>query len=119
MFKKHKHLTQDERWHIFMLKGNGISLRSIARSLNRDPSVISRELKRNSTNGSYRPTRAHAQYCERKINATSVPRVMTPVLQSIIRLKLELAWSPEQISGRLKADGIACVSHESIYSELS
>ena len=33
----------------------------------------------------------------------------------IIRLKLALAWSPEQISGRLKADNIASVSHESIY----
>jgi len=41
MFKKRKHLTQDERWHIFMLNGSGNSLRSIARSLNRDPSVIS------------------------------------------------------------------------------
>ena len=115
MFKKHKHLTQDERWHIFMLNGSGNSLRSIARSLNRDPSVISRELKRNSTDRFYRPMRAHDQYCERKVNAASVPRVMTLELQAIIRSKLELAWSPEQISGRLKADGVASVSHESIY----
>ena len=115
MFKKRTHLTQDERWHIFMLNGSGNSLRSIARSLNRDPSVISRELKRNSTDRFYRPMRAHDQYCLRKIKAASAPRVMTLELQAIIRSKLELAWSPEQISGRLKADGIASVSHESIY----
>jgi transposase, IS30 family len=115
MFKKRKHLTQDERWHIFMLNGSGNSLRSIARSLNRDPSVISRELKRNSIGSSYRPMKAHAQYCERKVNAASVPKVMTLELQAIIRSKLELLWSPVQISGRLKADNIASVSHESIY----
>jgi len=55
------------------------------------------------------------KYCLRKIKASSAPRVMTLELQAIIRSKLELAWSPEQISGRLKADGIASVSHESIY----
>jgi IS30 family transposase len=115
MFKKRKHLTQDERWHIFMLNGSGNSLRSIARSLNRDPSVISRELKRNSIDSSYRPMKAHTQYCERKVNAASVPKVMTLELQAIIRSKLELLWSPVQISGRLKADNIASVSHESIY----
>jgi IS30 family transposase len=115
MFKKRKHLTQDERWHIFMLNGSGNSLRSIARSLNRDPSVISRELKRNSIGSSYRPMKAHAQYCERKVNAASVPKVMTLELQAIIRSKLELLWSPVQISGRLKSDNIASVSHESIY----
>ena len=68
-----------------MLKKSGISLRSIAKNLNRNPSVISRELKRNSTNGAYRPMRAHDQYCKRKISASSVPRVMTPELQVIIR----------------------------------
>lgn len=115
MFKKRKHLTQDERWHIFMLNGSVNSLRSIARSLNRDPSVISRELKRNSIGISYRPMKAHAQYCERKVNAASVPKVMTLELQAIIRSKLELLWSPVQISGRLKSDNIASVSHESIY----
>lgn len=98
-----------------MLNGSGNSLRSIARSLNRDPSVISRELKRNSIGSSYRPMKAHAQYCERKVNAASVPKVMTLELQAIIRSKLELLWSPVQISGRLKSDNIASVSHESIY----
>jgi IS30 family transposase len=115
MFKKHKHLTQDERWHIFMLKGNGISLRSIARSLDRDPSVISRELKRNSNDCHYRPMKAHKQYLQRRLDAASKARSITIEIQEIIRSKLKLFWSPEQISGRLKTDGIASVSHESIY----
>ncbi len=115
MLIKHKHLTQDERWHIFMLKGSGKSLRSIARSLKRDPSVISREIRRNSTNNNYRPTRAQKQYMQRKVDASSAPRVMKSELQEIIQSKLKLLWSPEQISGRLKADSIASISHESIY----
>jgi|AntAceMinimDraft_12_1070368.scaffolds.fasta_scaffold74998_1 IS30 family transposase len=115
MLKKHKHLTQEERWHIYMLKGSGNSVRNIAKSLNRDPSVISREIKRNSINQSYRPAKAHKQYIQRRVNASSRSRVMTSELQIIIESKLRLLWSPEQISGRLKADGVAYVSYETIY----
>jgi IS30 family transposase len=115
MLKKHKHLTQEERWHIYMLKGSGNSVRNIAKNLNRDPSVISREIKRNSINQSYRPTKAHKQYIQRRVNATSRSRVLTSELQIIIESKLRLLWSPEQISGRLKADGVAYVSYETIY----
>ena len=77
MLKKHKHLTQEERWHIYMLKGSGNSVRNIAKSLNRDPSVISREIKRNSINQSYRPAKAHKQYIQRRVNAASRSRVLT------------------------------------------
>ena len=115
MLKKHKHLTQEERWHIYMLKGSGNSVRNIAKNLNRDPSVISREIKRNSINQSYRPTKAHKQYIQRRVNAASRSRVLTSELQIIIESKLRLLWSPEQISGRLKADGVAYVSYETIY----
>ena len=115
MVKNYKHLTQEERWHIFMSKGSGDSLRSIGRKLNRDPSTIARELKRNATDGCYRVAKAQAQYCKRKSKAACFPRVMTPELEAIIGSKLKLLWSPEQISGRLKAEGIASVSHESIY----
>lgn len=46
--KKNKHLTQEEKWHIYMLKGSVNSVRNIAKNLNQDLSVISREIKQNS-----------------------------------------------------------------------
>ena len=112
---KHKHLTLEERCHIFALNGSGISQNQIAKHLGRHRSVIFRELARNSIDKSYRPDIAQNKYCTRKIRAASKPRKMVQSLQEIIIARLKLTWSPEQISGRLKAENIANISHESIY----
>lgn len=42
------HLTINERCCIYQFKFSGMSVRQIARALQRSPSTISRELKRNS-----------------------------------------------------------------------
>ena len=44
----YKHLTINERVVISQLKSSGYSIRKIAKFLDRSPSTISRELKRNS-----------------------------------------------------------------------
>ena len=44
----YQHLTINERIVISQLKTSGISIREISRILQRSPSTISRELKRNS-----------------------------------------------------------------------
>ncbi|TCB63781.1 IS30 family transposase, partial [Acinetobacter sp. ANC 4216] len=41
------HLTQEERYQIYTLLREGFSKRYIAWRLNRSPSTISREIKRN------------------------------------------------------------------------
>lgn len=110
-----KHLTLEERCHIFLLKERGFSIRYISRYLSRNVSSISRELKRNVISNRYTPRIAEEQYHRRKINSTSRARVMTRELQGIIRSKLKLAWSPEQISGRLKIENGIKVSYETIY----
>ncbi|MGA6580318.1 helix-turn-helix domain-containing protein [Providencia sp. NPDC089923] len=46
----YKHLTIDERERIFLLFHQGHSIRGIAKMLERNPSTISRELKRNQEN---------------------------------------------------------------------
>lgn len=43
----YKHLTITERCCIYQLKNNGVSVRAIAKALNRSPSTISREINRN------------------------------------------------------------------------
>ena len=55
------HLTQSERYQIYVLKRQGVSLAFIAAELLRNPSTISRELKRNAPPLAYNPELAHAQ----------------------------------------------------------
>ncbi|KKB96315.1 Integrase core domain protein, partial [Candidatus Arcanobacter lacustris] len=115
MQKASKHLTLEERCHIFILKERGFSLRDISRTLSRNVSSISRELKRNSILNKYTPRIAEEQYHRRMTNVYSGPRKMTSSLKEIICSKLKILWSPEQISGRLKIENGIKISHEAIY----
>src|SRR5690606_25175730 len=47
------HLTQEERYQIYTLLREGFSKRHIAWRLNRSPSTISREIKRNRARNGY------------------------------------------------------------------
>ena len=57
----HLQLTDKERYQIEALKKEGYTLSKIARSLNRSPSTICRELERNSDHKGYRGSLAHDQ----------------------------------------------------------
>lgn len=102
-------LNLHERYRIHALHAAGLSLRAIGRELDRAPSTISRELRRNRTGRSYQPERAHALSRARRSDASARPRIS---LQRIGRIEayLEGDWSPQQIAG---ATGLA--SHEWIY----
>jgi transposase, IS30 family len=110
------HLTYEERCQISIYLKNGFSRSDIASLLDRDPSVISRELKRNSGLRGYRVKQAHEKALERRSKASSSPKKMTPdVIHLIKEMLQDTDSSPQQISGRLeKLHGIK-VSHESIY----
>jgi IS30 family transposase len=43
---------------------------------------------------------------------------LTPLYIEYINEKIKLKWSPEQISGHIKLDGLIPVSHETIYKYL-
>jgi len=64
----YKHLNINERIIIAQLKLSGLSIREIAHQLDRNPSTISRELKRNSykTGSGYRITRYTASTAQNK-----------------------------------------------------
>jgi IS30 family transposase len=108
------HLTSCERSQIYALLSNGCSQRQIAYLLNKSPSTISREIKRNTGGRGYRPKQAQAKSEERRILASHTPKKMHGKLLNLIEEKLHLDWSPEQISKRLAASDIL-ISHESIY----
>ena len=51
-------LTENERYQIYALKKAGHSQQEIARLIERSPSMVSRELKRNAGLRGYRPRQA-------------------------------------------------------------
>ena len=109
------HLTTPERCQIYALKASGYSLRAIAREMSRSHSTISRELRCNSGGRGDRHQPAERTAQERRRQASSRPWKMTEALWAMIMTLLRMAWSPEQIAGRLRLEGVVAVSPEWIY----
>ena len=80
----------------------GRSFRSIAVSLNRAPSTVSREISRNSGRQHYRANVADKAAWDRAHRAKTCKLVRNPELARIVADKLQLEWSPRQIAGWLK-----------------
>jgi len=95
---------------------SGYTQSKIAQTLNRDKSVISRELKRNCNlqTGNYSADLAHRKCTTRHVKKPKHKK-LTPEIRAFIIEKLEDKLSPEQIVGYCKQNGIACVSHQWIY----
>lgn len=93
----YQHLTISERAKIETLLELGYSIRAIAKQLHRNPSTISRELKRhvNCT-----AEEAHVRYQSNKSNCGAKLK-LTPELKEAVQEKLRETWSPEQITGRI------------------
>jgi IS30 family transposase len=115
--KKYHHLTQEERYQIYALKKEGLSLEAIGKNIGRSKSTISREINRNKGKRGYRPKQAHNLAKDRELSKRKHKR-LTPLHIEYINEKIELKWSPEQISGRMKLDGLTPISHETIYKYL-
>ena len=111
------HLALEERFLIHKHLQADCSQRGIARHLDRDPSTISREIKRNTGKRGYRYKQADESAKRRRREASSVPSKMTEELRAmIISLLAEHRWSPEQIAGRLRREGVVSVSAKWIYN---
>jgi IS30 family transposase len=100
----------------------GRSMRSIAASLSRAPSSVSRELRRNGSRRDYRASDADRAAWERGQRPKSCKLARNSALARIVAQKLRMLWSPEQIAGWLKCtypdDESYQVSHETIYRTL-
>lgn len=119
-------LTLAEREEIACLSTAGQGVREIARALGRDPSTISREIRRNrSRRGVYRASTAQQRADE---NARAGGRARAAKLATNVRLRREVQTrlnkrhSPEQIARRLREDfpddPEMWVSHETIYQSI-
>jgi IS30 family transposase len=119
MSRGYHHLSEEERDHVAVLRSRGLSLRTIARTLGRAPSTLSRELRRNAPPrhaGYYLPHKAQARAEARWRGAVRRPRLRDPWVRSYVTRQLRRGWSPELIAGRLQRLRPAqAVSHEAIY----
>ena len=154
-----RYLSFREREEIALLKAQGVGVREIARRLGRDPSTISRELRRNAaTRGgkldyrasvaqwkaellAQRPKTAKLvcndrlrEYVQERLSGQVRRPDGTPVLGPAAARwngrnkprredrRWATAWSPEQISNRVKLDfpedEAMRISHEAIYQAL-
>jgi IS30 family transposase len=98
------------------------SMRSIARSLGRTPSTISREIDRNGGERRYRAAAADKRAWDAALRPKRCKLARHPCLRQAVERKLKHHWAPEQIAGWLKQtypDNEAYhVSHETIYRSL-
>ena len=124
-------MTIGDRTQIAIGRQQGLGVRAIAQLIDRSPSVVSRELRRNvNADGSYKSLTAHDRAKRRrrrpKVRKIAVDEIL------LVRVRADLARSrtPRQIAGRLRkeatdasvgtmkhspdADG-KTVSHEAIY----
>ena len=114
MGSQYGHLTLEERCTIARLHEGGQSIRKIAAALDRPPSTVCRELKRNSGRQvGYRPAYAQEQASARRWKGSRLER--DAGLRGLVLDRLALGWSPEQVAGRLAREAGPVISHESIY----
>ena len=115
MGKHYRHVTIEERCEIARLQAQGHSGRQIATGLDRSPSTVARELKRNmSQSRGYQPVYAEQQARARRWRGCRLER--DDALRAKVLSGLKQGWSPDQVSGRLELEaGRTVISHESIY----
>jgi IS30 family transposase len=115
-------LTLSEREDISRGIAAGHSVRSMALSLNRAPSTISREISRNGGRQCYRATEADQAAWDRAHRPKRCKLIQNRQLARIVATKLKRLWAPVQIAGWLKqtypTDENFQVSHETIYRSL-
>ena len=114
----YKQLTSEQRSQIFAYLQEGVARKIICERIGISQSTLCRELKRNcGKHGKYTWQLAHQKAMERRERVCS--NRMTPpyIVHKALRLLREEDWSPKQISGYLKLNGIF-ISHERIYQEI-
>ncbi|MEX0761213.1 MAG: IS30 family transposase [Dehalococcoidia bacterium] len=111
----YKQVTIEERCEVARLQALGQTVRQIAAGLDRSPSTIARELKRNSSRRSgYQPVYADEQCRARRWSGSKLDR--NGGLRDLVLSRLQQGWPPEQVAGRLAREAGRCIiSHETIY----
>jgi IS30 family transposase len=115
-------LSLTEREEISRGLAAGESMRCIAARLGRAASTVSREVASNSGRSKYRAAGAHRASRHRARRPKPAKLAVNHQLRTVVEEKLELWWSPRQISDWLvdayPDNEEMWVSHETIYQSL-
>ena len=110
------HFTVEQRYKLEVLLQQNLCKEQIAIELGKHISSIYREIKRNSDE---RNTVYKANLASRKSKKRHKEKPKNQCfnieIQNYVRVLIEADFSPEQIVGKSKKDGVSCVSHETIY----
>ena len=96
------HLTLSEREEIRAGLSAKMSIRAIATALNRSPSTISREVQRNRADAITKLLMLITEPTEWRKGQNRAYWIKIYHCESLFWKKLEMKWSPEQISGWLR-----------------
>jgi IS30 family transposase len=107
-------LTKEERYQIHALMKAGNTNPQIAGIMDRDRTVIWREIDRNSGERGYRPEQAHRKAMQRKARCCKPRKIQGRIEVHVIE-SINQQHSPEQIAGRLTHEHKHPLSHECIY----
>ena len=112
----YRQLSPEERYMLAALRKQGFNKSQIAHLLGRHRSTVGRELGRNSTraDGRYRASTAQERTNGRRSRSRRNLRFSAQDFALIDEL-LCRQWSPEQVAGRLRRQGLLSISHETIY----
>jgi IS30 family transposase len=115
---KYKHLSIWEREKIQEMLWQKKSIRSIANTLSRSVSSVSREIKRNypPLHKKYTPRVANERALNKRKNRGRKLRLKSLFIRRYVVHHLRIGYSPEQIAGRLSLEyPKEKISHEAIY----
>ena len=110
----YRQLTPEKRYQIGAYLRTGMTKSEIAREIRVDKSTITRELRRNAS-GRWKYNLSRAIKAARERHENKRKKQIDCETWMRVEALLNLQWSPEQISKRLKLEGRREVSHETIY----
>ena len=104
----YQHLSQTERYQIYILMKDGKTQTQIAKLMDRHKSTISREIGRNTGLKGYRPKQACLLAEERSLSCRNAAKITADQWNQTVDCLLA-QWSPVQIANQVG------ISHETIY----
>jgi len=111
----YQQITENQRYIISLLRGEGRSVAQIAKAMGRHRSTIDREIRRNkSSDGRYQPNIADQVAVFRRSKSRRNTYFEAAAWRVVLR-RLNRNWSPEQISLKLAETGKLHIHWETIY----
>ena len=118
--REFEQLTDEKRWKLHELRGQGYSMRECGRRLGVHVSTVSRELAEKSAEVAggrvYLPDHAILITKGRRSKCHPHIKMNDPAFRKTIVIEIQKGRSPEIIAGRLKREhGRTVISHETLY----